>query len=446
MGIRKVEKAIVFEKIVDPVLDYAGEDSAKIIKELGLLSSNDFILRAWWRWRPGSPPRRYDELAKKITEIRSFSKVIISGGIHAITIWRRDYDDYLYKWINYPETWQMAFDPTKFGIPISKEMYNCQYIKKQGFSYPLPCTAFHPCLASNYAPDLTNSAYQTFLYHMGLRQVESGCNAVWIDAWLWVASDMVRVTGDPKHPAVKAIVTGFNAVGDMLRKSGALVSTWYSKVPFRQKIDIVTINAATPQEILNFKISEERIENEIREVRRVVGNVPIAAFIDWGGASPSMYAFSQQLSPEKQSKFLIYATEFYKSYPEITFVYPVMGGTMGRIGQGPTIKSFGKFDVYCSFAPEFRTYDTIKKLLTKERVIKPVIREKVVRPATKVKPCEEELKALREQIKAANREVAIARQKYMQTKSREDYIQLLRASRKAHRLWERYQVLRRRCQ
>ncbi len=363
MRVERIRKAIVFEKIVDKVLFYAGVDSAEVIKDLGLTHPNDFILRGFWRWRAGSPPRRYEALRKQVERIRAFSKAIISGGIHLMQLWRDEWDDYLFRWVRYPKTWEMALDPGKWGFGISKEFYNCRYLKRQGMFRP-PCSSFDPVTAVAYAPDLSNPDYQQLLFHMGLRQVVSGCNAIWIDAWLWTVSDMARLAKDPRHPAVRDLVNGFNRVSEMLRKAGALVSSWYSRVPFKQRLDIVTIWAATPDEIRKGKISRERVEREIQGVREAVGEVPVVAIIDWGGWNPPMYTFSQELTPEEQREFLEYAYDFFKAYPEVTFALPVMGGTMGKIGAGPRVKSFGRFDVYCSFAPEFRTYDTIKKLLT----------------------------------------------------------------------------------
>ena len=43
----------------------------------------------------------------------------------------------------------------------------------------------------------------------------------------------------------------------------------------------------------------------------------------------------------------------------MTFTYPMVGGTMGV---SPSHLSFGIYNNYCSFAPEFNTYDIIRTL------------------------------------------------------------------------------------
>ena len=357
--VKAERKAIVFEKLVDKVTQYAGINSTQIIQEL----QPEFIFRAWWRWRAGSPPERYQALANKIAEIKQISDATICGAIHTIALWRREWDDYTFEWIYYPKTWEMALDPQKWGLPMLKEKYQYVHVRTGAFwsgSYD----QYEPQTVPCYAPDLSNPDYQDLLYHIGLRQIESGCDAIWIDAWHWTVDDMAQLANDATHPAVEDLVAGFNTICDMFRQHNVPVGSWYSRVPFKQKLDFVTIWAATPQEILNFNISEDRIEQEIQNIKDRVGNVPIYAFIDWGGWNPPMYAFSQQLSPQKQKEFLEYMTSFYSNYPEITLAYPVHGGTMSSITQPANILSYGRFDIYDSNAPEFNIYPTIKSLIT----------------------------------------------------------------------------------
>jgi hypothetical protein len=316
-----------------------------------------FAFRVWWRWRPGAPLSYYQGLTNKVNEIKQVTNTTLCGAVHLIALWRKDWDDYLQQWIEYPKTWEMALDPQKWGIPISKEDYQNDYAKKHGF---------HP--GEVYQGDPSNPDYQQHIYHMAKRQIECGVDTIWID-FLWQpAKDMAYITKDPNHPAVANLMKGSQTIVDLIRKQGVKVGSWYTKLPYEQNLDFVTIWAATPEEILNKEISRERIKKEIANVKERIGDVPIYAFIDWGGAAPPMYAFSQQLFPEEQSEFLKYMDGFYKDFPEITLLYPVHGGSMGSITKPPRVLSYGRFDVYDSMAPEFQTYETIKELALAKKI------------------------------------------------------------------------------
>jgi len=330
----QINTAIVFEKLVDEVTEYAKYNSVDIIADL----QPDFVYRAWWRWRPGATLEYYQRLTNKINEIRERGiKSLINGAIHLIVLWRDDWDDYHQEWIYYPKTWEMALDPKKWDLPITKEEYQCRYINAQGFT--IDCDEYEPSVAAGYQGDPTNTDYQKLVSNQALRQIECGCNAIWID-YLWDApSHLAKLSGDVYHPAVEETIKGCNKIAAMIKKK-VPVGSWYTKLPYKQNLDFVTIFAATADEIINFKIDEERIEKEISYIRKLVGNVPIIAFIDWGGAEPPMYAFSQMLSSEKQNLFLKYMTSVYDSYPEIILAYPVHGGTMGAIDKPPEILSY----------------------------------------------------------------------------------------------------------
>ena len=109
------------------------------------------------------------------------------------------------------------------------------------------------------------------------------------------------------------------------------------------------------------KLDEPRWKNKIAKVRSKLGDIPIFAFIDWGGKADSPTGvFSQTLTSEQQRDFLRNVDGFCSSNG-ITFVYPIHGGFMGSKTEIKKF-SFGKYTIYDSLAPEFQTYETIKKL------------------------------------------------------------------------------------
>lgn len=71
-----------------------------------------------------------------------------------------------------------------------------------------------------------------------------------------------------------------------------------------------------------------------------------------------MSVFSQQLSRQEQSDFLVTADNFF-SGKGVKFIYPVHGGFLGS---GASVLAYGNAAWYDSMAPEFQTYAPIKEL------------------------------------------------------------------------------------
>ena len=84
--------------------------------------------------------------------------------------------------------------------------------------------------------------------------------------------------------------------------------------------------------------------------------------IDYGGPGRTpLYVFSQELSKKEAKEFLRKADKFF-SQKGIIFIYPLHGGDMGRKKMRIKKLSYSKFNWYDSLAPEFETYEMIKKL------------------------------------------------------------------------------------
>jgi len=110
-------------------------------------------------------------------------------------------------------------------------------------------------------------------------------------------------------------------------------------------------------------LDEGRWNEIVIKVKRRLPKAEILAMIDWAGTTHTpLGVFSQELSKEEQREFLKIADEFF-SKKGIIFVYPVHGCFMG---QDAKILSFGKLKTYDSLAPEFHTYEVIKKLALKK--------------------------------------------------------------------------------
>ena len=123
--------------------------------------------------------------------------------------------------------------------------------------------------------------------------------------------------------------------------------------------DFLTISPL-PQEVQKLKLDEKEWDKKFVRIKQKFGrDIPIYIFIDWASSTKTQLGvFSQYLNKKKQREFLRMADEFFTK-KGCVFVYPVHGGWMGADAK---VLSYGQFKVYDSLAPEFDTYETIKKL------------------------------------------------------------------------------------
>ncbi len=83
--------------------------------------------------------------------------------------------------------------------------------------------------------------------------------------------------------------------------------------------------------------------------------------LDFGPSdNTSLSIFSQRLTPEQQSEFLKSMSKTCRKL-SIVPVYPVHGGCMGKDAQR---LSYGKHLHYDALAPQFKTYETIRRLMS----------------------------------------------------------------------------------
>ena len=394
LEIRKVEKfskvkvAVLYERIGDgKLINRSVEDEIKIFKE----TNTDFIFRAFWRWTP-CPEKcddlsnvnmrekckfcgySYSHLEKTISKIKKeIPGIIICGAIPAQIIQRKGvWNPQTKEIIRYPETWDLALDPSKWKIDMSKEELQCRFAKTH-FWVPqdLDCRDYNPDTASAYFPDITNKKFQELLLSWAKRQIDAGVDAVWIDMLFRQVIMLYRITRDFNHPAVKEsyesvckIVKKIHEYGEKKGKD-ILVGSWPTAIYFPYPplgLDFVTLSPSR-REVKEMKLDGKKWDKRLKLIRKKFGDIPIFAFIDWAGSTKTpLGEFSQVLTKEEQKEFLRKSDDFF-SRRNVIFVFPVHGGFMG---QDAKILSFGKSRVYDSFAPEFQTYETIKGLAEKK--------------------------------------------------------------------------------
>ena len=386
-----VKVAIIYERIGDGKwINRSVEDEIRIFKETGA----DFILRAFWRWSPC--PEKCEELPneklRRLCELKGYSyahleetiskikseipDIIICGAIPAQII-QRDivWNPKTKEKIIYPETWDLALDPTKWGINVTKEEFQCKFAKTHLWvPRDLDCEDYSPEIASAYFPDITNPKFQELLLSWAERQIDAGVDAIWIDMLFKQAIMFYKLTKDPNHPAVRESYEAACYIVDRIHEYGEakgkyiFVGSWATAVIFPYtppNFDFITLSPSS-KEVREMKFNEEKWNALLELIQSKFEDIPIFVFIDWGATNATpLGQFSQVLTKEQQRKFLRIADQFCSS-KNMIFAYPVHGGFMGV---DATILSFGMSRVYDSLAPEFETYETIKELAQSKKLL-----------------------------------------------------------------------------
>ena len=233
--------------------------------------------------------------------------------------------------------------------------------------------------------------------------IDSGADAIWIDMLFAQARMFYELTKNPYHPAVKESYKSSLKQIDEIHKYGRkkgkyiYVGGWTNFLEIKDKngkpaypvpdFDFV-VNMIWEEEVRNKNLSEKRWNTFFRKVKKYLGdNTLILVFMDEAATKwqdQPLGIFSQYLNKTEQAKFLEIADSFFcekrKEFKlPIAFVYPLHGGWMGNDAE---VLSFGKFKVYDSLAPEFKTYETIKELARNKSGGNSTIRMKEVVKAT----------------------------------------------------------------
>ncbi|RLG71235.1 MAG: hypothetical protein DRO11_04895 [Methanobacteriota archaeon] len=286
---------------------------------------------------------------------------------------------------NRDQTWDMALDPEKWGIPISKEELQARIGRRERMLEPGEISNPKETLWS-FFPDITNPTYQELLISWAKKQIDAGADAIWFDMLFGTVNVLRRLLEEQGyteeeifgHPAVKESYKATLKVIDAIHEYGykkygkrIYLGTWWvpAEMPYEPPdLDWVQISP-TGKEILTLKLDEAEWDRKIELIRKKFGDdILIAVYISWAHTTMSPLGnFSQKLTPEKQREFIKLIDEFCQR-KGMNYVYPLHGGFMGLDAE---ILSFGKFKIYDSLAPEFQTYETIKELAQKKAETKP---------------------------------------------------------------------------
>ncbi len=390
----QVKVAILYQKVTDGTyyLNRDVDDVINILKE----TETDFIFRGWWRKYPciestvirsdffpveyiEESIRRgytYEELRNAIAKIKSeLPDVIFCGAVTCQWINKREQDPITGETFDIDKTWAMALDPRKWNISISKEEFQERFARK--LQWIGADEKYEHTKVWAYFPDITNPNFQKLVIDLAKKQIDCGADAIWLDYLFNQAQYLAKITENPHHPAVIESIEAASKIVDEIHNYGyskgkyILVGSWPSFVDFPYPppdLDFVTITPSSA-EVYLMTLDENYWNTRIKKIREKLGNVPIFAYMDLGQENLPLTVFAQELTPDKQREFLEYVDDFFQRRG-VNFIYPVHGGWFGK---NPKILAFGKFNVYDSLAPEFQTYDTIRKLAQKRAKIEPTL-------------------------------------------------------------------------
>jgi hypothetical protein len=396
LKLSQVKVVSVYDRITDGIVIGRSTDQVvAILKE----TNTDLILKDFIRWEPvpefsnsiipGYPANyasnkakigyTYIQLGEAINQIKTAKpNIILIGAISTQRLNKIEFNEISQETISQSQTWDMAIDPTKFNLSAnlgSKVELQCKAAKALGWiSSGTNCQSeYDPSNVPAYFSDITNVHYQELLISRAKKQIDLGSDGIWIDMLFGQANAIQEATGDPNHPAVKASYEAASKVVDEIHNYGyskgkyIYVGTWgtFIDLPYSPPaLDFITASPKT-NEITN-DLDDAEWNNMKNQITGKLGNIPIFAIIDWGGSEGGvnmpLTTFSQKLTPQQQSAWLVKADDFFTK-KGILFAYPIHGGTFPPKSSQ---LAFGKYNVYDSLAPEFGTYNTIKDLARKK--------------------------------------------------------------------------------
>ncbi len=400
----KIKIASLYDNITDGVkYGRSLEETVQLLQE----TNTDFVFRGFFKWiwpimeSPDEIPLElikasgaseqavktfsenlkgqgyyYGNLRKYISAIKvNNPDLIFCTAVPAQCIGKLEINPLTGKLYSTEDSWAMAFDPGKWKIEAGGKLVTKEQFQKWFYGvHPYGGTdakEYDWHKAEAFFPDITNGAYQELLVSLVKKQIDCGADAIWID-------------GLPQEPIFYSIFknSGRNMLKDMSAAAAKIVDAiheygitkgkyiyvgyWANPLGLLggfaytpAKVDFVTI-APSQEEVLAKKIDEVKWIAEAGNIRKIYGDIPIFAFIDWAFDDSQVVAFSQKLNKEEQSQVLEVFDKAFENMG-VKFVYPLHGGYMGS-GAVTTKLSFGKDRIYDSLAPEFDSYKTIKKL------------------------------------------------------------------------------------
>jgi len=291
---------------------------------------------------------------------------------------------------NYPDTYAMSADLSKFGeyydskgVLIDHDLTQCKLGKYSGWiSKDFECYTkindtvynnYDPTGYNSYFPDITNQDYYNALFAQIKEMIDIGSEVIFLDM-NWKEAIAYVKGSDVDDISVRMVLRYENNLGGDIHAYAAsqgkevAVGTWIGNYPGKwpdyERVPALDFVAGRMKasEILN-GYDDARWDNFISWRDEFFGDIPMYLFIDWGGGKDyPMIAFAQKKTSQGQKDFINTSRDFVNQYDNVIFVYPVHGGQIGNEA-GYRKKSYGLYNIYDSQAPEFDTYGLICSIL-----------------------------------------------------------------------------------
>lgn len=303
------------------------------------------------------------DLKKQVNVAKSLN-IIYCPAILGYTNFRIDfnYDPCTFKCLSKNEIKSMLLNFGKWGIinPKTRKPYTLEETQELFYERGLP--------RHNGVFDLSSTEFKKYMHDKFLVLKKVGINTVWLDLYFQLPLNLARGFGF-NSKMVKDLYNGACDIVDDAKGLGFTVGTWYQALEFPYSrvpnLDFVTASPST-EEVESINIDYSRWDKIASIVKSKCPRCELIIIFDFANRdNPPLPVFSQKLTPEQQSEFLVklhnLADYIEKKYGIKTAVaYPVHGPGLGR---NPTKLAWGKYDIYDALAPEFDTYFTIKSLM-----------------------------------------------------------------------------------
>jgi len=149
----------------------------------------------------------YQYLADAISEIKKKNQdLIFVGALAAQELNKIEYDPLTEKIIPEEKVWEMALDPQKYGINITKEELHRKYweiTKDENYIFP----------------DILNPEFQELFLNFAKVQIDVGVDAVWIDGFFWQAKFFVKNL-NASNPFIEAAFNATRRIVEEIRRYG----------------------------------------------------------------------------------------------------------------------------------------------------------------------------------------------------------------------------------
>jgi len=335
----------------------------------------------------------FSQLKEAIVKLRQeILNILFTGGLGIELFYSKDRDPVTGEIIDADKAWGMALDPQEYGFSISKEELQCWWAKKMLHLPPnFACSQYDYRKVRIYFPDINKEEVRKLYLHKAMKLIDCGVDVIWIDMLHTQYTLFYRMSRDINHPAIKQTFKSISELVDKIHECGfskgkhVYVGSWPPLIKDGDDIlippspppdyDYVVVSPSS-EEVLSKKLNEAKWEKAFSMIREYMGeDIVILMRLDLGFSNSPLHVFSQKLSPEEQKEFLRYLDSFLLKN-DVLFSYPVFGLDMGPWEKGErktlswknicwvtlTGESGCGFPFYDSLAPEFKTYDTIKKL------------------------------------------------------------------------------------